>query len=882
MAELSQRLPTEMQGKRIIDAPEAPQSILGGIARAIQVGARGIEESNQNARRRKQDERDDIRWQHYLEDREREQMGLRVRDEAEGVVNRAREMAGAAQASDQEIASNSAFIQDAVMFGGEDAPPAEFVAVGDSLTRLARGMAQGRVSSATYQMELERGISALMRQYPEMRAELATYLQGRGIETSMFRELRLQQALDQNEDENRVVAQDTALKAAINAGVWVEGMPREQGVAWGNQLLRDAAEARAAAEAAEEARKNSSASREETQFRQQQADRAGVNAIISNSQIAVGSAIQQFGLLSANANTDEQEQMLAEQGPRLIAALTTARSTAKQQLTRMNAGTSAHDQVDQYFDQAIKDVEEMVTGNLSRYQTTRRSLETLQTQIGIDVAQAFPMYARLSRVVPKEQLDMILSLDKLPPPVLEALRSEWENPSLPTTQTGRQRLAQLAGVLRNELDIRQLSPEEGRAALQVLNPMTARAAAEIKNGNTGPGYFDAWIKGANQVLNAASAIDVATADPQSIVNATASVFSRDQYIALEEMAKNPTYAQEAREIAYHGRATAMHLLNVSRAQLKPDPAGLWTYQVNGDGQATTVFNRARATEVARTTLARRSAGLSYAEERAGGLGGITNQSEPTQAEINAEVARLERSGAPDNMRRIAAAQNQAVGWLVMTTKYDEDMPQNITPRELRRFYMEGRSIRNQAGEPVKSPDQLFQENVAQFETSLTNLTRDLVTNPETRLQPMNELTPSSAISAFTGAGLSREAAAGIVGNLHWESGGLNTQARNPRDGRDGSDSIGLAQWNSSRANALKEFANAQGKDWHDHNVQLEFILRELQTTERAAYDRLVNAKSPEEAADIFAQYFLRPARDEDGRIHGIDQRRNRARQFYGN
>ncbi|TIX76327.1 MAG: hypothetical protein E5V24_30020, partial [Mesorhizobium sp.] len=51
-------------------------------------------------------------------------------------------------------------------------------------------------------------------------------------------------------------------------------------------------------------------------------------------------------------------------------------------------------------------------------------------------------------------------------------------------------------------------------------------------------------------------------------------------------------------------------------------------------------------------------------------------------------------------------------------------------------------------------------------------------------------------------GVSNEFASGLVGQFAQES-GFDTNARNPGDGNDGSDSIGLAQWNGKRATALK-------------------------------------------------------------------------------
>lgn len=102
-------------------------------------------------------------------------------------------------------------------------------------------------------------------------------------------------------------------------------------------------------------------------------------------------------------------------------------------------------------------------------------------------------------------------------------------------------------------------------------------------------------------------------------------------------------------------------------------------------------------------------------------------------------------------------------------------------------------------------------------------------------------------------------AAGIVGNLSAESGAsLNTRARNPGDGSDGSDSIGLAQWNGNRAKALKAFAAARGTDWTDFDTQIDFVDHELRTSERSAGENLARSTNAEEAAAAFTGYE-RPA-----------------------
>jgi len=148
-------------------------------------------------------------------------------------------------------------------------------------------------------------------------------------------------------------------------------------------------------------------------------------------------------------------------------------------------------------------------------------------------------------------------------------------------------------------------------------------------------------------------------------------------------------------------------------------------------------------------------------------------------------------------------------------------------------------------------------------------------------QPVNVGERSKeAFAFFQGQKWTPAQAAGIVGNLIHES-GLSVGARNPKDGRDGSDSIGVSQWNSTRAEALKTFAAANNSDWRDFKTQLAFVQRELETSESTAAKKLREAQTPREAAAAFAEYFLRPSGSGTGAADNIHGWKNRAKQAEG-
>lgn len=102
-------------------------------------------------------------------------------------------------------------------------------------------------------------------------------------------------------------------------------------------------------------------------------------------------------------------------------------------------------------------------------------------------------------------------------------------------------------------------------------------------------------------------------------------------------------------------------------------------------------------------------------------------------------------------------------------------------------------------------------------------------------------------------GYSDAQAAGIVGNLMQES-SLNTGARNRGDGRDGSDSFGIGQWNQDRAVNLHRFAKASDRDVYNLDTQLDFIHHELNGVEKRSGDLLRNATDIPSATRAMISY----------------------------
>lgn len=116
---------------------------------------------------------------------------------------------------------------------------------------------------------------------------------------------------------------------------------------------------------------------------------------------------------------------------------------------------------------------------------------------------------------------------------------------------------------------------------------------------------------------------------------------------------------------------------------------------------------------------------------------------------------------------------------------------------------------------------------------------------------------------------------------------MNTGARNPGDGRDGTDSIGIGQWNGQRARNLRAFG---GDNAGSLDTQLDFVMHEMNGkggngggSEAYAYNKLMASENVHDATAAMIS-FERPqgwSRDNPTAGHGFDNRLSWAGETLG-
>jgi len=131
-------------------------------------------------------------------------------------------------------------------------------------------------------------------------------------------------------------------------------------------------------------------------------------------------------------------------------------------------------------------------------------------------------------------------------------------------------------------------------------------------------------------------------------------------------------------------------------------------------------------------------------------------------------------------------------------------------------------------------------------------------------------------------GFSDLAAASAVGNGQQES-SWNLNARNKGDGRDGSDSVGVFQWNGDRAKGLINYGKQTGRDPYDIDNQLDYYAWEqTHGGEQRAGNMMRNASTLNDAVAGGISYE-RPAGfswDNPSAGHGYDNRLAYAKDAY--
>lgn len=118
--------------------------------------------------------------------------------------------------------------------------------------------------------------------------------------------------------------------------------------------------------------------------------------------------------------------------------------------------------------------------------------------------------------------------------------------------------------------------------------------------------------------------------------------------------------------------------------------------------------------------------------------------------------------------------------------------------------------------------------------------------------------------------LTHEQAAGIVGNLGFESGGF--QKLHEIGQPEGKGGYGWGQWTASRREKFMAFCQAQEIDWRGDNANYAFLCSELDGPYAYCVAKLRQAEDLEDCVFTWGRYFEVPGGTTDDYLPGFDGR----------
>lgn len=222
-----------------------------------------------------------------------------------------------------------------------------------------------------------------------------------------------------------------------------------------------------------------------------------------------------------------------------------------------------------------------------------------------------------------------------------------------------------------------------------------------------------------------------------------------------------------------------------------------------------------------------------------------------------------------------------VDWVTKTLKTKKAINKVDQPLVLDQDFGEYNAAQARLGQYNKNVNWLYDPkhpeypNINRFETNVKDVVSNVGSYFETGMdwaaRKARELSGQEQKSRMMKAmnylmtehGLTKEQAAGLVGNFIRES-GLKTDAVNPNGG-----AAGIAQWLGPRARSFEEVIGKKITD-SSFEDQLRFVSWELNNTHRRGLEKIKSAQTPEEAAAAGFGYYEFSA-DPDGAVREMNK-----------
>ena len=734
-----------------------------------------------------------------------------------------------------------------------------FKAAGDELAMAQTAEKQGRAPAGSSELRAEKVVSDLYSRFPADKAAIAQYLQGRGFDHYLFQSVKQEEKWKTMQQDSERAMVEASYKAASDNGL-VNPTNFEASVKAGQVFLQTQSNLELAIKMGAEARAKSQENRAQAEWELNRAGKQAVDAAAELGGVHLNSIIPQLSSLIATIDGHEDRQaMITKIRPQVVASAETFRAT---QLARMQGlPKDARDAFNAQVDAQLKNIDTLFNVD---FEANKRALDNMKLKFQLDDATALPAYNRMVRLFGQATANSIFDdnpANSLPPDVVDQIRKEIKGFAVEgDVNEASIMLSNIAAIRSGVKGLGDMPESEARRVMPVLLKMTTATQVELLKGRMTPDNVSAFLNSNAQIVNAASELQPGLTDIKSTRAAIQGVANPQMAQVLTALDKDPAHTQRAQALIIGNRGATAQLLRVAQ-QAGPDELGTWKIQWDNRNGTYKVIQDKKLLEDAK----KKGAGV--------GITAVEGQIMPT-----AGTAAQDLFTKPPSLQEKADAMNMALNHLIATSGLDDNLPKGATTLGLRNWYANGTPPVTATGENAPSPSEMWIKSYNQLYRAVQDVAvtggASTVQTPTASFKGAS-ISPGDAVSRFQSHGVPAHIAQGIVGNLMAES-GLRTGAVG-----DGGKALSLAQWHPDR----RDHAAKAGFDLSNPQDAIDFVMWELNNTEPKAKEKLAKAKTVQEAADIFALYFLRPQGAQTGsaeNIHNIKGRRQYAMSLGNN
>lgn len=592
--------------------------------------------------------------------------------------------------------------------------PQDVVAAADRLSSVQGAVNQGSTPSANLDLHLETAVDTLFQKHPESKAVIAQYMQSRGFDHYLFRDVKNQLQQQQNAVEQQQAAEKFVYDTAVQKGLVLPTTDRATAILRGQEYLK-AESLMAQTKTQLDMLKTQTDIDETIRKRQETIGHTNlVSASIGDAANRVGTVVEAFGTMTTEALNDptgKKYKELQESIPLLNQGIQTAKVSAMANVYAHNGGKEQADAVGAYYDNMAQSMTAVYTGELSKVKLNQQVLLDMQTQFGIDAGKAFPLWMELSKLPGMANaLPLLFGGDpahSLSAEQQKAITKEL-NGWAPGSTEGMYHIQRVAGVLRGDLKLTAMPQEQAQKTIPTLITAVQGNRAAINNGDLSPSATTGFLNGFANLDEAAFALQPGS--PLSSQKTAAALIAHpDSYNALVALIKNPQTSEQALATMMSNRATSAKGLSTAKMTGSDvDSTGILSLRYNPNKMIYEVVgDRKKYDKWAK----------SFDDVQA--VVPSEFDTLPMRAPTFEEVLRKGDSRLSDK----ASIQNNYLSNLVRTSPYDSNLPKGSTPKSIAAFYAVGTPLSNAAGKPIEAD---FGTRLSQLRAAATNITLDTV------------------------------------------------------------------------------------------------------------------------------------------------------------